>query len=157
MKSTTEIRAEANTVPKRFNEVVQRISGPPSSTSFLHLKEVTMAYLRDYEDYKLNPDLGTREYSLTTVGINARCIRSLFNEADAAKEIDKRHCYPFGRYKGCYQIPAASNPKKALNEAQLGALFHAEVEPGSYLEKARAFWFFSYVASGMNPRDIAFL
>ena len=127
------------------------------STSFMHFEDVTADYLKQYEAYMTNPPEGIKERSLSTVGVYCRNLRALFNEADAAREIDKRKVYPFGRYKGQFQIPSSRKVKKALNKEKLGAFLHAPVEPGSHQEKARDFWFFSYVANGMNPRDIAFL
>ena len=127
------------------------------STTFLHFEDVTADYLRGYEAFMTTPREGYKERSTTTVGVFARNLRALFNEADAAREIDKRKTYPFGRYKGQYQIPTSSRTKKALNTEKLGAFLHAEVEQGSTQERARDFWFFSYVANGMNCKDIAFL
>jgi integrase/recombinase XerD len=143
-----------NLAAKSFKAFQEHCGG---STKFLHFEEVTAAYLNAYEEYMTNPDKGSRAYSPTTVSINLRNLRAMFNEADAAREIDKRNTYPFGRYQGKYKIAASRNPKKALNQEQLGAFLYADVAPNSVQEKARDFWFFSYVASGMNPKDIAFL
>ena len=92
------------------------------------------------------------EKALTTVGIYLRPLRCIFNlaiqEGDIPAEI-----YPFGKRK--YRIPAGRNVKKALSMKDLKALYTFKVPKGSYQEKARDFWFFSYQCNGMNIRDIA--
>lgn len=85
--------------------------------SRLTFKEITAEWLRDYEKH-----MTTEGKSLTTVSIYLRALRTLFNDAIAAKDIDPEF-YPFGKRK--YQVPAPKNTKKALTSSQLKALLEA--------------------------------
>jgi len=116
--------------------------------SRLTFKEITAEWLRDYEKH-----MTTEGRSLTTVGIYLRALRTLFNDAIAAKDIDPEF-YPFGKRK--YQVPAPKNTKKALTSSQLKALLEA-TPANEEQAKARDFWFFSYNCNGMNIKDIALL
>jgi len=115
----------------------------------LTLYDITVKWLMDYEQY-MTDDEGK---SYTTVGIYLRALRTVFNNAIEAGEIE-RQFYPFGKRK--YQIPAGRNTKKALSQEQLSKLFHAEPMIHEQ-EKAKDFWFFSYSCNGMNVKDIALL
>ena len=108
---------------------------------------VTPAFLLKYERWMLKEG-----NSLTTVGIYLRALRTVFNAAIADGEITQ-DLYPFGKRK--YIIPSGRNIKKALSKEALGKLYHYELPHDSLMEKARDFWFFSYVCNGMNMRDIA--
>ena len=80
-----------------------------------------------------------------------RALRAIFNKAIASNDI-KKEFYPFGSAK--YQPPAVRKVKKALSSQELRKLF--ECTPSSpEQEKARDFWFFSYMSNGTNIKDIA--
>lgn len=81
-----------------------------------------------------------------------RALRAVFNQDIACGDVSVQ-LYPFK--KGKYKIPTGKNIKKSLNKADLRILYTTEVPEGSEMEKARAFWFFSYQCNGMNFRDIA--
>ncbi len=114
----------------------------------LTFAEVTPKLLQGYEDSAVQGGM-----SATTVGIYVRTLRTIFNDAIAAKDASPEH-YPFGRKK--YVVPSSSNTKKALTPQQLKALRDA-VTIVSEQERARAFFFFSYASNGMNVKDIALL
>jgi site-specific recombinase XerD len=114
----------------------------------LTFAEVTPKFLQGYEDSAVQGGM-----SATTVGIYARTLRTIFNDAIAAKDAHPDQ-YPFGRKK--YVVPASSNPKKALTPQQLKALRDAPAATPEQ-ERARAFFFFSYASNGMNVKDIALL
>jgi integrase/recombinase XerD len=101
--------------------------------------------LNKYEQWMV-----AKNNSKTTVGIYMRNLRAIFNRAIAAGDIDPE-LYPFKTYK----IPNGKNVKKALESPDLNVLYTAEVVTGSFMERARDFWFFSYQCNGMNFRDIA--
>ena len=115
----------------------------------LPLAEITASWLKKYESYMIQE----RGSSITTVGIYLRALRSVFNEAISAGDVEAE-LYPFGKKK--YQIPASSKKKKALDREQLAKLFRAE-PANPEQAKAKAFWFFSLACNGMNMKDIAFL
>ena len=92
-----------------------------------------------------------KKRSITTVGIYLRPLRAIFNMALQEGNL-KIEDYPFGKRK--YQIPAGRKVKKALSKDDLKTLLNYKVSEGSFQEKARDFWFFSYQCYGMNIKDI---
>jgi integrase/recombinase XerD len=92
--------------------------------------------------------------SMTTVGIYLRPLRAVFNQAIADGLITQDY-YPFGKRK--YQIPAGRNVKKALSKEELKKLYEHPVEEGSVQDKAKDFWFLSFLCNGMNMKDILLL
>jgi site-specific recombinase XerD len=115
----------------------------------LLFQDITVKFLNDYEKWMTD----TKGKSLTTVGIYLRGLRVIFNRAIESKSIDK-DLYPFGVKR--YEIPASTNPKKAFDSTQLTTLFQVEAQTPEQ-EKARDFWFFSFVCNGMNMKDILHL
>lgn len=115
----------------------------------LLFQDITVKFLNDYEKWMTD----TKGKSLTTVGIYLRGLRVIFNRAIESKSIDK-DLYPFGVKR--YEIPASTNPKKAFDSTQLTTFFEVEAQTPEQ-EKARDFWFFSFVCNGMNMKDILHL
>jgi len=115
----------------------------------LLFQDITVKFLNDYEDWMTE----IKGRSLTTVGIYLRGLRVIFNRAIDQKAIDKDF-YPFGVKK--YEIPASTNTKKAFDTDQLKNLFNA-VPKIEEQQKAKDFWFFSFVCNGMNIKDILYL
>jgi len=115
--------------------------------SYLEYKEITPKKLEQYEDWMQKMD-----NSVTTVGMYLRALRAIINEA-IRDGITTQKNYPFG--KGKYQIPVSKNVKKALTIDEIAKLYHFEIPEFSYMDKARDFWFFSYLCNGANMADIA--
>lgn len=115
----------------------------------LNFQEINPLWLEMYEKHMT----GIKQRSTTTVSMYIRCLRAIFNNAIADKDI-KSELYPFGKRK--YQIPSHNKVKKALDKAQLKILFNA-VPKTPEQEKARDFWFLSYLCNGINIKDIALL
>lgn len=113
----------------------------------LPFETITPEFLIKYEKW-----MQGNGRSRATTGIYLRSLRAIFNQAIQAGDISA-DIYPFK--KGKYTIPSGKNVKKALEKEDIHSLYYAEVPPGSEMEKARDFWFFSYQCSGMNFRDIA--
>lgn len=112
----------------------------------IYPEQINPIWLKKFEDWKVNDGA-----SPSTAGIYLRYLRNIINI-----EIDKgnfsKDDYPFGKRK--YQIPASRNIKKALSIKEIEKL--NRYEPVSIPEgKAKALWFFSYLANGMNMKDIA--
>jgi len=106
---------------------------------------ITKEWLEAYEYYHLQNGL-----SKTSIGFYLRPLRAIYNTAIDNKVVSK-DLYPFGKKK--YSIPNPKGVKKALTETQLKTLFEAEpLTPEQ--ERAKDFWFFSYVCNGMNFKDI---
>lgn len=116
----------------------------------LSFETITKSKLLALENYCIS-----KGHSNASIGFYLRPLRSIFNYAIADKNSGiKKDIYPFG--EKLYTIPTGKNVKKALTPIQLKSLF--EIEPfNDYQKKAKAFWFFSYLANGMNFTDIAFL
>jgi integrase len=119
---------------------------------------VTPQFLKDYESWMLKFGKASQKKdgeptaaSISTVGINCRNLRTVFNEAVAAGVINE-NLYPFG--KGKYRIPKANNKKKALDEGVVLKIWSYICEAGSERSKARDLWMFSYLCNGLNFTDI---
>lgn len=118
----------------------------PGELGFLAIDEV---WLKGYEKWMVE-----RGKSKTTVGIYLRPLRAIFNLAISDGLITQEY-YPFGKRK--YQIPAGRNVKKALSREELKKLYQCKVEKGTIHDKARDFWFLSFLCNGMNMKDILLL
>lgn len=132
----------------------------------LRFADVTPKLLRKYENWMKEdvivqaigkngkPYNKKREgRSITTIAIYLRNLRSLFNRAAIDKAI-----YPFGDVKkGLYTIPESINIKKALTPVEISKIYRYEAEPGSEREQARDYWVFSFLANGVNIKDLCLL
>ena len=115
--------------------------------------EITPEFLRSYER-----KLITDEKSISTVGIYLRPLKAIINRAIEDGTLPKDYNYPFGSKTALkYQIPTSKNTKKALDFDEVKALFDYKAESNSWEEKALDFWKFSYMANGMNMKDISLL
>lgn len=112
----------------------------------VRFNEITKHYLKEYDSWMVN----TLGNSKTTVGIYARALRAVVNEAIELK-LMKKDDYPFGRRK--YLIPTGRNIKKALSKQVISKLYYSETEKVKQ-EKARDFWFLGYYCVGINVKDI---
>ncbi len=113
----------------------------------LHFHNITVSWLRGFE----KDSLDDKKRSKTTISMYIRTLRAIFNNALADGVINKDD-YPFGKRK--YNIPSSRGTKKALTKDQLKTLY--EADPGTEdQQKAKDFWFFSYICNGMNFKDIA--
>lgn len=106
--------------------------------------KVSPSLLEAYESYMLR-----KGKSISTVGVYLRPLRALFNLCRENGEISNE-TYPFGKKK--YQIPASTNHKRALTNPELKKLLKTPADV--YEEKARDFWFLSYLCNGMNMKDL---
>ncbi|MBK7763999.1 MAG: site-specific integrase [Bacteroidetes bacterium] len=116
----------------------------------LSFREITVDFLEAYEAWFLG-----RGRSISTVGIYLRPLRAVMNEAISDGIISRESHYPFG--KRLYQIPASKNIKKALTMEEIGKFFQFEALPGTWQEKSRDFFIFSYLCNGINMKDICLL
>jgi len=111
--------------------------------------DVTPGYLRQYEKW-----MRDRDRSRSTVGINLRPLRSIYNLAIEEFSLIPRKNYPFGRRK--YLIPTSKNIKKALSQDDISKIYYYQTDDVEYLQ-ARDYWLFFFLANGMNPKDAALL
>ncbi|MCR9065881.1 MAG: site-specific integrase [Cytophagales bacterium] len=111
----------------------------------LGFSDITPDWLKGYEKWML--DQGK---SISTVGIYLRSLRTIFNNA-IAEGVVKREIYPFEKRK--YVIPNSKNTKIALDHSDIEKLW--KYKPINADEaKALDLWFFSYLCSGINVKDI---
>lgn len=111
--------------------------------------DVTPGYLRQYEKW-----MRDRDCSKSTVGINLRPLRSIYNLAIDEFNLIPRKNYPFGRRK--YLIPTSKNIKKALGQDDISKIYYYQTDNVEY-RQARDYWLFFFFANGMNPKDAALL
>ena len=116
----------------------------------LSFKDITVDFLEKYEAWFL-----ARGKSISTVGIYLRPLRAILNEAIEDGIITKENNYPFGKRR--YQIPASKNIKKALTLEEMSRIFKYEPLQGTWYDKAKDFFIFSYLGNGINMKDIALL
>ncbi len=119
-------------------------------SSKLIFRDVTVGFLQDYEKWLL-----AEGKSITTVGVYLRPLRAILNQAIEEGIITRENNYPFSKRK--YQIPSGKNIKKALTKEEIIKIFQYKGIPGTWWEKARDVFIFSYLASGINMKDIALL
>ncbi len=112
----------------------------------LQFGKVTLEFLKNYERWSL-----AKGNSMTTVSMYLRTLRTLFNIA-IEDGIIQREQYPFGKRR--YAVPASRNVKKALPLPDIAKLFNYQPQTESE-GFHRDLWLFSYLASGMNVKDIA--
>lgn len=116
----------------------------------LDIADVDVNFLEQYEKSML-----TDGRSNTTIGMYLRVVRTIYNDLIADQSIPKE-LYPFGHRKGQYQIPTGRNVKRALRHAEVGLIYN--YQPKSEAEaKARDMWLLTYLANGINMKDIALL
>ncbi len=115
----------------------------------LHFKDITVDFLNGYEKWLLGENK-----SISTVGIYLRPLRAILNIAIEEGYYAKEN-YPFTKRR--YQIPESKNIKKALTQEEVGRIYHYSAGAGTWLQKAKDIWMFSYLASGINIKDIALL
>lgn len=120
---------------------------------------VTDTFLQDYENWMLQSGKKSKSKegvnspaTLTSVGINLRQLRSIFN---LAKQNGITSNYPFG--KGLYQIPAANNTKKALSKSDIQKILAYQANTKTLEQRSHDLWVFSYLGNGMNLTDICLL
>jgi site-specific recombinase XerD len=118
-----------------------------------HKPQLRFADVTDLWLYMYEKAMKTEGRSVTTISMYVRCLRRIFNMVIAKKIID-RDLYPFGR--DLYVIPAGRKRKKALNMAQIQALFEYKTD-NPIRQLCKDLWFFMYVANGMNVKDMCML
>lgn len=118
---------------------------------FLGFNDITVRFLEKYERWVI-----AEGNSITTVGINMRCLRRIYNIAILNGDA-KRDSYPFGgKANGFYQPPIHNNIKKALDLKDIKKIFEYTSDNDTELYY-RDLWVFSYLCNGMNFNDILHL
>jgi len=144
LRNDEQIKTAANYVCA-FNSLKKFIQTKGKSDS-LSFSAVNVKFLKAYEKWMISEG-----NSFTTISMYLRTLRTVFNTAIAEEE-SLKELYPFGA--GKYEIPTGEAVKKALTKNDLQQLFNYNIGEDLHLQQARDFWFFSYLANGMNVRDI---
>ena len=118
----------------------------PENVNKIHILDITEDWLNKYERNMIN-----KGCSYNTVGIYLRYLRCIYNMAIELNQAYKDH-YPFAKNK--YVIPASQKTKRALKKDVLESLYNAPAKTPQQ-QKAKDFWFLSYVSNGLNINDIA--
>jgi integrase len=80
-----------------------------------------------------------------------RALRSIFNRAIKRKILNPKY-YPFREYS----IPASKKSKSVLYPKQVEKFFnYTPIKEAG--QRSKDYWFFSFLANGMNPKDMMFL
>ena len=112
-------------------------------------RELTPEFLRRFEAHLIKHE----HISISTVNFYLSALRAMCNLA-VEKQLMSMGQYPFGRRK--YQIPEASNVKKALTFDEAKKII--QYEPETTVERYyRDLWVLSYLCNGANIKDIALL
>lgn len=112
----------------------------------LYLEDIDAVWLKGYKNWIVQ-----QGNSVTTAQIYMRNLRTIFNLAIKEGYISERH-YPFKTYS----IGTTVKSKDVLYPEQIKALY--EYTPRTYRERrAKAYWFFCYLANGMNFKDACYL
>ena len=114
--------------------------------SKLYLEDITPTWLKGYKNYMLK-----QGHSATTVQIYLRNLRTIFNRAIKGGFISEKH-YPFKNYT----IGTSVKSKSVLYAPDLKKLWDYQ---GTTLRERRAkdYWLFCYLGSGMNFKDFCYL
>lgn len=139
--------SSASSYTSAMNKLIQFKGG---SIKCIYFTEIDVLFLNKFKKWMV-----VNGSSISTVGIYCRNIRSLYNQAirngDAVRDN-----YPFGSVShGLFQIPQTRNIKKSLSKPDLKKVLCYIPIIGSREHFYLDMWIFSYLASGMNPRDIA--
>jgi integrase/recombinase XerD len=114
----------------------------------LPITSVTKEWLNAFANSLKNDGL-----KVASIGIYSRNLRCVFNWEISRGRI-KPEIYPFGRNK--FKPPSSTRVKKALTYEDVVKIFEYTPETESEYW-ARDMWLFSYLANGMNVKDIALL
>lgn len=133
----------------------QAVSSFKEFSAHISFGTVTPKWLMAYEKWmtteRTKDKITIKAKSITTVGMYAIAMRTIFNLAIRKKKINPG-IYPFG--KGKYIIPTAKGRKLALSEDQKDKILsYRTLSPK--VQMAVNLWIFSYFCYGMNFADMA--
>ncbi len=111
----------------------------------LTFDRISPKWLRQYEFF-----MQESGKSKTTIAMYLRALRAIFVDAIKTGYIDRSQ-HPFG--EGKYELKEGGKVKKALTREELKLLYTSE-PANPEQQKAKDFWFFSYLCNGMNVKDI---
>ena len=116
----------------------------------LRFWDITPRFLKSYEAWMLK-----RKRSYTTISINLRQVRTVFNIAIDKKKI-RPDLKPFGKKR--FKIKSSPNNKKAVTIEEIRKIANFQFDdPHTVQEFYRDMFIFCFLCNGMNPVDICLL
>lgn len=111
-----------------------------------NLQEIDVKYLKGFEKW-----MQERGCSLSSASMNLRNLRTIFNTAIKKNKLNSKY-YPFKEFTPF----AGRKSKSVLYPQQIETFLNYEpkTEAG---QRAKSYWFFSFLCNGMNPKDIMML
>lgn len=106
---------------------------------------------KHHKNTKDGPVLVRTGSAVTTIAINLRCLRKIFNLAIKGKFVSSEF-YPFG-HQG-FSIQEERKPKKALSVIQKNQVLAFKTKDPE-VRKALDYWILSYFCNGINFADVA--
>jgi len=144
-------------VLKTFNKgkpLEKNKGGNPKTTKFKETKyadlkfgEINYSFLQQFESYHLSAG-----NQLNGLAVYMRTVRSIFNKAIKAKEVDKE-LYPFDDYK----IKTKPTRKRALENTSIAKIIDLNLPVDHPGFNARNYFVASYMMYGMSFADMAYL
>lgn len=133
---------------------------------YIAFSSITVDWLKEYEKWMKKPrkilvgrgkkkkEKTIQSRSITTVGMYARALRTIFNMAIDLKIIN-RDLFPFGVRK--YVIPTGKRrTKKAFTREERNLILSYRSERED-INRALDYWTYQYFSSGCNMADVAYL
>jgi integrase/recombinase XerD len=156
LKGQFELKAEQLKTRGKIGSAEKYKIAFNSFAEFAHkdisFQEITDDWLNEYETWMTSSNDAGRALTLTTVGINCRCLRHIFNRAIKAKLISPDN-YPFGEAK--YIIPQGGGEVYNVLTPEQKELYVKYRDPDEGINEFHDYTVFSYYANGLNASDIA--
>lgn len=142
----------------KYTEWNSAIAGIEHFSNFLNgsdisFPDITVSLLERYKTYLFNEvKTGRREKPLSPVTVINKLafIRTVFNQAITAKDVEQKH-YPFG--KGGMELKAPETAKRGLSVDDVIAIETVELVNPKY-NHARNLWLVSLYCGGMRASDV---
>lgn len=141
---------------KSVNEMLILLEKHDTKFGSLYFQDIDFFYINNFYNYLKN----VRKNKDTTIGIVLRNIRGILNEA-INRGVGSKESYPFSKTYGAKQIFKISKleknkKKRFIPKEYIIKLVEAEImEP--HLNWAKQMFLFSFFASGINFKDMAYL
>jgi len=139
-----------------LKEILNNLEKYNPSLNKLYFQDIDHKFIEGYYTYLKN-ERGNKD---STIGIMLRGIRAILNEA-INQGVGSKETYPFSKIFGSTQIFKISKLENRANKRFIPKEFMiklVEVEiPEPHLNWARQIFLFSFFASGINFKDMAFL
>ena len=139
-----------------LNECLKRLENYYPNFGKLYFQDIDYGFIEGFALYLKN----TRKNRDTTIGIELRALRGILNEA-IDQGVGSKEAYPFSKIYGATKVYKISKLEKCSNKRFIPKEFMIKLVEAEILEYhlnwARQMFLFSFFASGVNFKDMAFL